>query len=69
MLRGFKTLRCVMLLAMAGVAGAQSDFAITMRVVDDLRGLNAALIVIGPDVVETRAETAVPRDGAPAPSQ
>lgn len=51
-----KLLRCLMLLSVAGVAGAQSDFAVTMRVVEDTRGLNATLIVIGADAVETRAE-------------
>jgi hypothetical protein len=59
-----KPLRCLLLLAIAGVAGAQSDFEVTMRVVEDTRGLNAALIVIGADVVETRAEP-----GSPAPAQ
>jgi hypothetical protein len=55
-----KTLRCLLLLAIAGVAGAQSDFDVTMRVVEDTRGLNAAVIVIGADVVETRAEPGSP---------
>jgi len=59
-----KTLRCAMLLAVAGAAAAQSTFDVTMRVVEDTRGLNAAVIVIGPDVVETRAEPAVERDAA-----
>lgn len=56
-------LRCLMSLAIAGAAAAQSDFQVTMRVVDDTRGLNATLIVIGADAVETRAEPAVRRDG------
>lgn len=55
-----KALRCLLLLSMAGAAGAQSDFQVTMRVVEDTRGLNATLIVIGADAVETRAE---PADG------
>jgi len=54
----FKTLRCVTLLAVAGVAGAQSDFDVTMRVVDDARGLNAAVIVIGADAIEIRSDRA-----------
>ena len=62
-----KTLRCAMLLAVAGAAAAQGSFDVTMRVVEDTRGLNAAVIVIGADVVETRAEPEVPRDaGVPA---
>ena len=69
MLSRFKTLRCLLLLAVAGVAAAQSDFTVTMRVVDDVRGLNAAVIVIGTDAVETLAEPAVSRDGAAAPAQ
>ena len=64
----FKTLRCLMLLAVAGVAGAQSDFDVTMRVVDDTRGLIAAVIVIGADAIEIRAEQA-PQGGAAAPAQ
>ena len=63
-----KTLRCLMLLAVAGVAGAQSDFDVTMRVVDDTRGLNAVVIVIGADAIEIRAEQAPLRDAA-APVQ
>jgi hypothetical protein len=51
-----KVLRVALLLAAAGVAGAQSDFNVTMRVVDDVRGLDAALIVIGEDAVETPVE-------------
>ena len=53
-----KVLRVALLLAAAGVAGAQSDFNVTMRVVDDARGLDAALIVIGEDAVETPVEAA-----------
>ncbi len=53
-----KTLRCLLLLAVAGVAGAQSDFDVTMRVVDDTRGLNAVVIVIGADAIEIRSEQA-----------
>jgi hypothetical protein len=60
-----KILRGAMLLAVAGVAGAQSDFDVTMRVVDDTRGLNAALIVIPADAVETRVEPAGQGAGAP----
>ncbi len=63
-----RILRCLMLLAMAGVAGAQSDFDVTMRVVDDTVGLNAVVIVIGADAIEIRSEQA-PRDGAAAPAQ
>ena len=57
-----------MLLAVAGVAGAQSDFDVTMRVVDDTRGLIAAVIVIGADAIEIRSEQ-VPQDDATAPAQ
>jgi hypothetical protein len=64
----FKTLRCLMLLTVAGVAGAQSDFDVTMRVVDDTRGLNAVVIVIGADAIEIRSEQAPPGDAA-APVQ
>ena len=64
----FKTLRCLMLLVVAGVAGAQSDFDVTMRVVDDTRGLNAVVIVIGADAIEIRSEPAQ-QDGAAAPAQ
>jgi hypothetical protein len=53
-----KILRCLMLLAVAGVAGAESDFDVTMRVVDDTRGLNAVVIVIGADAIEIRSEQA-----------
>jgi hypothetical protein len=60
----FKTLRCLMLLAVAGVAGAQSDFDVTMRVVDDTRGLDAVVIVIGADAIEIRSEQAPLRDAA-----
>jgi hypothetical protein len=55
---GLKVLRAVLLLAIAGIAGAQSDFEVTMRVVQDARGLDAAVIVIGNDVVETRVDGA-----------
>jgi hypothetical protein len=65
MKRWAKMLRLAVLLAAAGVAGAQSSFDVTMRVVTDARGLNATLIVIGADAVETRAEPA----GAAAPAQ
>jgi hypothetical protein len=61
-------LRCLMLLAVAGVAGAQSSFDVTMRVVDDTRGLNAVLIVIGADAIEIRSEPA-PQGDAAAPAQ
>jgi hypothetical protein len=64
----FKALRCLMCLAVAGVAGAQGSFDVTMRVVDDTRGLNAAVIVIGADAIEIRSEQ-VPRGGADAPAQ
>jgi hypothetical protein len=57
---GLKVLRAVLLLAIAGIAGAQSDFEVTMRVVQDARGLDAAVIVIGNDVVETRVDGATP---------
>lgn len=60
-----KTLRYPLLLAAAGVAGAQSGLDVTMRVVDDTRGLNAVLIVIGADAVETRAENGPERAAAP----
>jgi hypothetical protein len=60
-----KILRGAMLLAVAGVAGAQSDFDVTMRVVDDTRGLNAALIVIPADAVEPRVAPAGQGAGAP----
>ena len=63
-----KTLRCLMLLAVAGVAGAQSNFDVTMRVVDDTRGLNAVVIVIGADAIEIRSEPAQQADAA-APAQ
>jgi hypothetical protein len=55
-------LRGALLLAAAGVAGAQSEFNVTMRVVDDAHGLDAALIVIGPDAVETPVDQARPAD-------
>jgi hypothetical protein len=64
----FKTLRCLMLLAVASVAGAQSSFDVTMRVVDDVRGLNAVVIVIGADAIEIRSEQA-PQGDATAPAQ
>ncbi len=57
-----------MLLAVAGVAGAQSNFDVTMRVVDDTNGLNAVVIVIGADAIEIRSELA-PQGGADAPAQ
>jgi len=63
-----KTLRCLMLLAIAGVAGAQSDLDVTMRVVDDTGGLNAVVIVIGADAIEVRSDEA-PQGGAAAPAQ
>ena len=58
----FKILRCLMLLAVAGVAGAQSDFDVTMRVVDDTRELNAVVIVIGADAIEVRSDQALESD-------
>jgi hypothetical protein len=58
-----------MLLAVAGVAGAQSDFDVTMRVVDDTSGLIAAVIVIGADAIEIRSEEAPQGGGAAAPVQ
>lgn len=63
-----KTLRCLLLLAAAGVAGAQSTFDVTMRVVDDTRGLNAVVIVIGADAIEIRSLPG-PQGGAAAPAQ
>jgi hypothetical protein len=63
-----KALRYLMCLAVAGVAGAQSNFDVTMRVVDDTRGLNAVEIVIGADAIEIRSEQAPPVDAA-APAQ
>jgi len=63
-----KMSRWLMLLAVAGVAGAQSDFDVTMRVVDDARGLNAVVIVIGADAIEIRSEEA-PQSGAEAQAQ
>jgi hypothetical protein len=39
-----------------------------MRVIEDPRGVNAALITIGPDVVETLAEPTAER-GATGPAQ
>jgi hypothetical protein len=57
---GVLALRAVLLLAIAGVAGAQSDFEVTMRVVQDVRGLDAVVIVIGSDAVETRVDEAAP---------
>jgi hypothetical protein len=57
-----------MLLVVAGVAGAQSSFDVTMRVVDDTRGLNAVVIVIGADAIEIRSEQAPP-GAADAPVQ
>jgi hypothetical protein len=62
--RRFKTLRYLVCLAVAGVAGAQSNFDVTMRVVDDTRGLNAVEIVIGADAIEIRSEQAPPGDAA-----
>jgi hypothetical protein len=71
-------LRGALLLAAAGVAGAQGDLDVSMRVVDDVQGLGAAVIVIGPDAIETRvseapqpgAAEAAPRSGdAAAPAQ
>jgi hypothetical protein len=59
-----KALRYSILLTLAGVAGAQSEFEITMRVVEDTRGLNATVIVIGADAIEIRSEQAPA--GAPA---
>ena len=61
-----KPSRCLLLLAVAGVAVAQSDFQVTMRIVEDTRGLNATLIEIGADAVETRAERPADRDGRAA---
>ena len=66
--RRFKISRLLMLLAVAGVAGAQSDFDVTMRVVDDTRDLNAVVIVIGADAIEIRSD-ALPAGGAVAPAQ
>ncbi len=57
-----------MLLAVAGVAGAQSDFDVTMRVVDDTRDLNAVVIVIGADAIEIQSEPP-PAGGSVAPAQ
>jgi hypothetical protein len=68
MQRPFRTLRYLLCLAVAGVAGAQSNFDVTMRVVDDTRGLNAVEIVIGADAIEIRWEQASPGDAA-APVQ
>jgi hypothetical protein len=53
-------LRGAVLLAAAGVAGAQSQFNVTMRVVDDARGLDTVLIVIGADAVETPVDPTRP---------
>jgi hypothetical protein len=67
-----KVLRVALLLAAAGVAGAQSDFNVTMRVVDDVRGLDVALIVIGEDAVETPVEApaeAATQEGREAAAQ
>jgi len=74
MSRRKKLVRGMLLLALAGGAGAQSDFDVSMRVVDDLRGLNAVVIVIGADAVETRSEPAAreatpPAGSAAAPAQ
>jgi len=60
----FKIARCLTLLAVAGVAGAQSEFDVTMRVVEDTSGLNAVVIVIGADAIEIRSDQAP--EGAPA---
>ena len=63
-------LRVLLLILIGGIAAAQSDFEVTMRVVEDARGLEAAVIVIGRDAVETRTDAAAPRDGAgAAPNQ
>lgn len=69
-----RLVRGTLLLALAGTAGAQSDFDVSMRVVDDVRGLNAVVIVIGDDAVETRSEPAAreatpPAGNAAAPDQ
>jgi hypothetical protein len=63
MKRRWRALRLSLLVATAGVAGAQSGLEVTMRVVDDVRDLKAAQIVIGSDAVETRV------DAEPAPPQ
>jgi hypothetical protein len=59
MSRMARVLRLSLLLVAAGVAGAQG-LEVTMRVVDDARRLHAAVIVIGDDAVETRAEPGAP---------
>ncbi len=69
-----RLVRALLLLALAGGAGAQGDFDVSMRVVDDVRGLNAAVIVIGADAVETPSEPAArgtmpPAGSVPAPGQ
>ena len=64
MLGRLKVLRGVMLLAVAGVAGAQSSFDVTMRVVDETRGLNAVVIVIGADAIEIRSDQTKDGDAA-----
>jgi hypothetical protein len=56
-----KALRWAVLVAVAGVAGAQSEFDVTMRVVEDTSGLNAVVIVIGADAIEIRSEQAPER--------
>jgi len=68
MTHGRKILRCLMLFAVAGVAGAQSNFDVTMRVVDETRDLNAVVIVIGPDAIEIRSDQ-TPDGGGAAPVQ
>jgi hypothetical protein len=57
-------LRAALLLAIAGAAGAQGEFNVTMRVVEDVRGLDAVVIVIGDDAVETRVDTSEPVEPA-----
>jgi hypothetical protein len=56
MIRRASVLRVLLLLLAAGVAAAQGVLEITMRVVDDVRDLNAVVIEIGPDAIETRAQ-------------
>ena len=59
--RCVRWLRPWLLLTAAG-AGAQGSLDVTLRVVNDVHGLRAALIVIGTDAVETRAESGPERD-------